>query len=85
MCFVDALFYFSSPNASLKMVDQGLAWDLDAHVMGVFNIFPAVLRDTYVKQGGYDFLMQNYAANDRICIFGKHLILCRSRFLTEFT
>jgi uncharacterized protein (DUF2235 family) len=36
-----------------KLVDEAIAWDLDAHVMG-----------------GYEFLMQNYAANDRICIFG---------------
>ncbi|KAJ7704860.1 hypothetical protein B0H17DRAFT_921007, partial [Mycena rosella] len=36
-----------------KFVDEAIAWNLDAHVMG-----------------GYEFLMQNYTANDRICIFG---------------
>ncbi|KAJ7133386.1 hypothetical protein C8R44DRAFT_870789 [Mycena epipterygia] len=36
-----------------KMIDEAIAWNLDAHVMG-----------------GYEFLMQNYTANDRICIFG---------------
>ncbi|KAF7326066.1 DUF2235 domain-containing protein [Mycena kentingensis (nom. inval.)] len=36
-----------------KFIDEAIAWDLDAHVMG-----------------GYEFLMQNYTANDRICIFG---------------
>ncbi|KAJ7785468.1 hypothetical protein B0H14DRAFT_3584296 [Mycena olivaceomarginata] len=36
-----------------KFVDEAVAWNLDAHVMG-----------------GYEFLMQNYTANDRICIFG---------------
>ncbi|KAJ6500908.1 hypothetical protein C8R45DRAFT_979499 [Mycena sanguinolenta] len=36
-----------------KLLDEGLAMSLDAHVMG-----------------GYEFLMQNYTANDRICIFG---------------
>ncbi|KAJ6607609.1 hypothetical protein B0H10DRAFT_1921719 [Mycena sp. CBHHK59/15] len=36
-----------------KSVDEAIAWNLDAHVMG-----------------GYEFLMQNYTANDRICIFG---------------
>ncbi|KAF9039699.1 hypothetical protein BDZ89DRAFT_981890 [Hymenopellis radicata] len=37
----------------LKFIDEAIAWNLDAHVMG-----------------GYEFLMQNYIANDRICIFG---------------
>ncbi|KAJ7704774.1 hypothetical protein B0H17DRAFT_1038540 [Mycena rosella] len=36
-----------------KFIDEAIAWNLDAHVMG-----------------GYEFLMQNYTANDRICIFG---------------
>ncbi|KAJ7133352.1 hypothetical protein C8R44DRAFT_849473 [Mycena epipterygia] len=36
-----------------KFVDEAIAWNLDAHVMG-----------------GYEFLMENYTANDRICIFG---------------
>ncbi|CAK5266860.1 unnamed protein product [Mycena citricolor] len=36
-----------------KILDEMIAWNLDAHVMG-----------------GYEFLMQNYTANDRICIFG---------------
>ncbi|KAJ6585687.1 hypothetical protein B0H19DRAFT_1110489 [Mycena capillaripes] len=36
-----------------KFIDEAVAWDLDAHVMG-----------------GYEFLMQNYTDNDRICIFG---------------
>ncbi|KAJ7242129.1 hypothetical protein C8J57DRAFT_1452544 [Mycena rebaudengoi] len=36
-----------------KFVDEAIAWNIDAHVMG-----------------GYEFLMQNYTANDRICIFG---------------
>ncbi|KAJ7615599.1 hypothetical protein DFH06DRAFT_1239577 [Mycena polygramma] len=36
-----------------KFIDECVAWNLDAHVMG-----------------GYQFLMQNYTANDRICIFG---------------
>ncbi|KAJ7490759.1 hypothetical protein FB451DRAFT_1124330 [Mycena latifolia] len=36
-----------------KFLDEAIAWNLDAHVMG-----------------GYEFLMQNYTANDRICIFG---------------
>ncbi|KAF8349608.1 hypothetical protein F5887DRAFT_878546 [Amanita rubescens] len=36
-----------------KILDEMLAWNLDAHVMG-----------------GYEFLMQNYIAGDRICIFG---------------
>ncbi|KAK7036089.1 DUF2235 domain-containing protein [Favolaschia claudopus] len=36
-----------------KFVDEAVAWNLDAHVMG-----------------GYEFLMQNYTSNDRICIFG---------------
>ncbi|KAJ7482950.1 hypothetical protein B0H11DRAFT_1208232 [Mycena galericulata] len=36
-----------------KMLDEAIAWNLDAHVMG-----------------GYEFLMQNYTENDRICIFG---------------
>ncbi|KNZ77730.1 hypothetical protein J132_04157 [Termitomyces sp. J132] len=36
-----------------KILDEAVAWDLSAHVMG-----------------GYEFLMQNYQAGDRICIFG---------------
>ncbi|KAJ7482979.1 hypothetical protein B0H11DRAFT_2021670 [Mycena galericulata] len=36
-----------------QFVDEAIAWNLDAHVMG-----------------GYEFLMQNYTTNDRICIFG---------------
>ncbi|KAJ6530931.1 hypothetical protein DFH09DRAFT_1183713 [Mycena vulgaris] len=36
-----------------KSIDEAIAWNLDAHVMG-----------------GYEFLMQNYTADDRICIFG---------------
>ncbi|KAJ7726440.1 hypothetical protein DFH07DRAFT_237077 [Mycena maculata] len=36
-----------------KFIDEAIAWNLDAHVMG-----------------GYEFLMQNYTAGDRICIFG---------------
>ncbi|KAG7086992.1 hypothetical protein E1B28_012970 [Marasmius oreades] len=36
-----------------KALDEAIAWNLDAHVMG-----------------GYEFLMQNYTAGDRICIFG---------------
>ncbi|KAH0586678.1 hypothetical protein H2248_007895 [Termitomyces sp. 'cryptogamus'] len=36
-----------------KILDEMIAWNLDAHVMG-----------------GYEFLMQNYKAGDRICIFG---------------
>jgi len=36
-----------------KLIDEGIALSLDAHVMG-----------------GYEFLMQNYRANDKICIFG---------------
>ncbi|KAF8157844.1 hypothetical protein B0H34DRAFT_844310 [Crassisporium funariophilum] len=36
-----------------KAVDEAVAWNLDAHIMG-----------------GYEFLMQNYRAKDRICIFG---------------
>ncbi|KAJ7028390.1 hypothetical protein C8F04DRAFT_1119191 [Mycena alexandri] len=36
-----------------KFIDEAIAWNLDAHVMG-----------------GYEFLMQNYTATDRICIFG---------------
>ncbi|THU90422.1 hypothetical protein K435DRAFT_676075 [Dendrothele bispora CBS 962.96] len=36
-----------------KTLDQAIAWNLDAHVMG-----------------GYEFLMQNYMAGDRICLFG---------------
>ncbi|TFK60892.1 hypothetical protein BDN72DRAFT_965473 [Pluteus cervinus] len=36
-----------------KAIDEAVAWNLDAHVMG-----------------GYEFLMQNYTAGDRICIFG---------------
>ncbi|KAF7353957.1 DUF2235 domain-containing protein [Mycena venus] len=36
-----------------KFIDEAIAWNLDAHVMG-----------------GYEFLMQNYTTNDRICIFG---------------
>ncbi|KAF9256077.1 hypothetical protein L218DRAFT_837569, partial [Marasmius fiardii PR-910] len=36
-----------------KTLDEMIAWNLDAHVMG-----------------GYEFLMQNYTAGDRICIFG---------------
>ncbi|KAJ3507654.1 hypothetical protein NLJ89_g6184 [Agrocybe chaxingu] len=36
-----------------KLMDEMIAWNLDAHIMG-----------------GYEFLMQNYRANDKICIFG---------------
>ncbi|EKM61735.1 uncharacterized protein PHACADRAFT_248531 [Phanerochaete carnosa HHB-10118-sp] len=36
-----------------KTLDEVIAWNLDAHVMG-----------------GYKFLMQNYEAGDKICIFG---------------
>jgi uncharacterized protein (DUF2235 family) len=36
-----------------KIVDEMIAWSLDAHVMY-----------------GYEFLMENYIAGDRICIFG---------------
>ncbi|EKM61846.1 uncharacterized protein PHACADRAFT_248724 [Phanerochaete carnosa HHB-10118-sp] len=36
-----------------KTLDEMIAWNLDAHVMG-----------------GYEFLMQNYEAGDKICIFG---------------
>ncbi|KAK2462564.1 hypothetical protein APHAL10511_005407 [Amanita phalloides] len=36
-----------------KILDEMLAWNINAHVMG-----------------GYEFLMQNYIAGDRICIFG---------------
>ncbi|KAI0673865.1 hypothetical protein C8Q78DRAFT_969172 [Trametes maxima] len=51
---------YSSPNAATgirakvdKLLDQMIAWHLDAHV-----------------QGGYEFLMQNYQAGDKICLFG---------------
>ncbi|KAI0029496.1 hypothetical protein K488DRAFT_56207 [Vararia minispora EC-137] len=45
----------ATPAASRisKLVDEAIAKDLDAHVMG-----------------GYEFLMQNYRAYDKICIFG---------------
>ncbi|KAI0962092.1 hypothetical protein AcV7_001013 [Taiwanofungus camphoratus] len=36
-----------------KTLDEMIAWNLDAHVMG-----------------GYDFLMSNYEAGDKICLFG---------------
>ncbi|TFK85566.1 hypothetical protein K466DRAFT_183453 [Polyporus arcularius HHB13444] len=36
-----------------KVLDEAIAWDLDAHVMG-----------------GYEFLMQNYQAGDKISLFG---------------
>ncbi|GJE97838.1 DUF2235 domain-containing protein [Phanerochaete sordida] len=36
-----------------KTLDEAIAWNLHAHVMG-----------------GYEFLMQNYEAGDKICIFG---------------
>ncbi|RDX42989.1 hypothetical protein OH76DRAFT_1253027 [Lentinus brumalis] len=36
-----------------KILDEAIAWDLDAHVMG-----------------GYEFLMQNYQAGDKISLFG---------------
>ncbi|OBZ79069.1 hypothetical protein A0H81_01440, partial [Grifola frondosa] len=36
-----------------KTMDEMIAWNLDAHVMG-----------------GYEFLMQNYEAGDKICLFG---------------
>ncbi|KAF7358959.1 DUF2235 domain-containing protein [Mycena sanguinolenta] len=38
----------------------GLGWSLNAHVMG----------KSFVNICGYEFLMQNYTAKDRICIFG---------------
>ncbi|RPD64674.1 hypothetical protein L227DRAFT_571135 [Lentinus tigrinus ALCF2SS1-6] len=36
-----------------KILDEAIAWDLNAHVMG-----------------GYEFLMQNYQAGDKISLFG---------------
>ncbi|KZT73241.1 hypothetical protein DAEQUDRAFT_762176 [Daedalea quercina L-15889] len=36
-----------------KALDEMIAWNLNAHVMG-----------------GYEFLMSNYRANDKICLFG---------------
>ncbi|KAG8968004.1 hypothetical protein FRC05_001714, partial [Tulasnella sp. 425] len=36
-----------------KVLDSGLAWYLDAHIMG-----------------GYRFLMENFEAGDKICLFG---------------
>ncbi|CAK5266458.1 unnamed protein product [Mycena citricolor] len=43
----------SRRNNCAQLLDEAIAWSLDAHVMG-----------------GYEFLMQNYTAGDRICIFG---------------
>ncbi|KAI8981358.1 hypothetical protein BD414DRAFT_549728 [Trametes punicea] len=38
-----------------KLLDEMIAWHLDAHVQG---------------DAGYEFLMQNYQAGDKICLFG---------------
>ncbi|KAM5539952.1 hypothetical protein V8D89_006455 [Ganoderma adspersum] len=43
----------SAGQAVSKTLDEMVAWNLDAHVMG-----------------GYEFLMQNYEAGDKICLFG---------------
>ncbi|KAI0673866.1 hypothetical protein C8Q78DRAFT_1076827 [Trametes maxima] len=40
-------------QAVSKILDEAVAWNLDAHVMS-----------------GYEFLMQNYEAGDKICLFG---------------
>ncbi|KAI0370474.1 hypothetical protein BV20DRAFT_1035927 [Pilatotrama ljubarskyi] len=40
-------------QAASKILDEMIAWNLDAHVMS-----------------GYEFLMQNYEAGDKICLFG---------------
>ncbi|KAI0756458.1 hypothetical protein C8Q80DRAFT_1090050 [Daedaleopsis nitida] len=51
--------YLSTQNVSSlktkvdKLLDEMIAWNLGAHVMG-----------------GYEFLMQNYQAGDKICLFG---------------
>ncbi|EJF67348.1 hypothetical protein DICSQDRAFT_77001 [Dichomitus squalens LYAD-421 SS1] len=45
--------FSSAGQAILKTLDEMVAWNLDAHVMG-----------------GYEFLMQNYEAGDKICLFG---------------
>ena len=39
--------------------------------------------DEHVR-GGYQFLMQNYVAGDKICIFGKSRLAHDFRFLAEF-
>ncbi|KIM41061.1 hypothetical protein M413DRAFT_72257 [Hebeloma cylindrosporum] len=48
----------ATPLASTisKNLDMAIAWNLDSHIMD--------------KPSGYEFLMQNYQAHDRICIFG---------------
>ncbi|KAJ6537308.1 hypothetical protein DFH09DRAFT_1263481 [Mycena vulgaris] len=45
-----------------KIIDSAVAWNLDAHGSPRSN--------TYMPLAGYEFLMQNYTAKDRICIFG---------------
>ncbi|KAJ7712352.1 hypothetical protein B0H16DRAFT_1702963 [Mycena metata] len=46
-----------------KSIDEAIAWNLDAHVMGGHNYTHGL---TYRTPSS----MQNYTANDRICIFG---------------
>ncbi|KAF9076955.1 hypothetical protein BDP27DRAFT_1414085 [Rhodocollybia butyracea] len=53
-----------------KTIDMAIGWYLDAHVMGSLMDEDIWDRTLIVEPGGYEFLMQNYRANDRICIFG---------------
>ncbi|KAI6024564.1 hypothetical protein EDC04DRAFT_2573941 [Pisolithus marmoratus] len=40
--------------------------NFDAHVLGL----PPNLHPSNISTGGYEFLMQNYEAGDRVCLFG---------------
>ncbi|KAG5638609.1 hypothetical protein H0H81_011499 [Sphagnurus paluster] len=53
-----------------KTLDEAIAWNLDAHVMGTSLTYPSkdLVHEAFTD--GYEFLMQNYKAGDRICIFG---------------
>ncbi|KAF8066486.1 hypothetical protein FPV67DRAFT_1781048 [Lyophyllum atratum] len=54
-----------------KTMDEAIAWNLSAHVMG--TLVPHLFRSRIILMScadGYEFLMQNYKAGDRICIFG---------------
>ncbi|KAG5643158.1 hypothetical protein DXG03_001488 [Asterophora parasitica] len=58
-----------------KTLDEAIAWNLDTHVMGQSSAGKPLIAFVadHVANGnldGYEFLMQNYKAGDRICLFG---------------
>ncbi|KAF4571712.1 hypothetical protein EYR36_009055 [Pleurotus pulmonarius] len=64
-------FETSSLIMRRQTLDEMVAWNLDRHVMGKLKIPCGASLVTHGgSPDGYEFLMQNYKAGDRICIFG---------------